>query len=139
MSKTLKIKIKTLDDFHGEVLSAMKELDSGKKKLKAKSDAKDVVYFDSQINFQKFFTAQKIEMLAIIKHAKPKTIYELATLAKRQFPAVLKDAKSLEDYGFIVLDHKEDARRSIQPRLSFNYDEIVVDIRVCGFKISIAA
>jgi predicted transcriptional regulator len=129
-----------MDDFHSEVLAGMRELDRGVKKvLKTKSDPKDVIFFDSQVNFQKFFTAQKIELLAIIKRAKPKTIYELATLAERQFPAVLKDVKSLENYGFLYLEENKDKRKSVCPKLPFNYEQIVIELPIRGYSVSLKA
>ncbi len=139
MSKSIKIKFKSLREFHQEVLEGMKELDKGSKNLKTKSDSKDVVFFDSMLDFQNFFTAQKIEILAIIKHVKPKTIYELASLADRQFPAVLKDVKSLANYRFLDLTENNDSRKSICPKLYFDYDEIEIDIPVRGYRVSLAA
>ena len=139
MLKSIKIKFRSLKDFHEEVLVAMKELDKGSKKLKTKSDPKDIVYFESMLDFQNFFTAQKIELLAIIKHVKPKTIYELANLADRQFPAVLRDVKSLAGYRFLELIENNDGRKSVCPKLYFDYDEIEIDIPVRGYRVSLAA
>ena len=99
--------------------------------------SKGVVLFESQSDFQKFFTPQKIEILATIKRATPNSIYELATLTERTFPAVLKDVKSLAEYGFIALKENNDSRKSICPKLAYNYEQIVVDIPNRGFSISL--
>lgn len=139
VSKSIKVKIKSLGEFHDEVLEGMKELDKRRKILKTKSDPKDVVFFDSMVSFQSFFTAQKIELLAIIKHVKPKSIYELAKHADRQFSAVLKDVKSLANYGFLLLENNETNRRSVCPKLRFNYDIIEIDVPIRGYRVSLQA
>ncbi|MBP6219237.1 MAG: hypothetical protein KA436_11675 [Oligoflexales bacterium] len=138
MSKTIKVKFKPLNEFHNEVLEGMKALDKGHQQL-PESDPTDIVLFDSMATFQSFFTAQKIEILAIIKHVAPKTIYELTSLTERQFPAVLKDVKSLASYGFLELKENNDSRKSLCPKLSFDYDEVVVEIPIRGYRISLEA
>ena len=139
MSKILRIRIKSADAFHGEILSAMRELDRKKKISSVKSDPKEVVFFDSQVSFRKFFTAQKIEILAIIKHVRPKSIYELATVADRLFPAVLKDVKALANYGFLKLEESGDGRKSLRPMLTFDYSYIVIEIPIRGYRVSLQA
>lgn len=138
--KKLKIKFRSLDQFNDEVLDAMRALDKGNKaSVKKNSDPKGTIFFDSQMSFQKFFTSQKIEILAIIKRQQPATIYELANIAKRGFPAVLKDVRALHDYGFVDLIENGDSRKSYQPKLAFNYEQIVIELPIMGYSVSLAA
>jgi predicted transcriptional regulator len=132
MSTTLKIKFKAL------ATSGSESPVRGKKRIMSADSTSVILYFPSTTTFQKFFSPQKIALLSITQQQKPKSIYELASLAKRTFPAVFNDVKSLVHHGFMVLVANNDARHSQQPQLAFNYEQIVVDNHIGPYRIDLA-
>lgn len=52
---------------------------------------------------KQLLSKEKIRILYTIKENKPKSVYELAKLLKRNFKAVRQDLKVLEDLGLVSL------------------------------------
>ncbi len=67
----------------------------------------------------KVITGARLELLSVIRKSKPKSIQELARLAKRDFKNVYQDIKLLAQYGLI--DLKENgARKASAPVSKFS-------------------
>ncbi len=118
--KTKKIKIgfkdirTTLDDFvgTGEALARGEQ---------AREEAG--VYFTNIEAFRRAITPRRLELLNIIKTARPASINQLASLARRNIKNVAEDIKLLAQVG--LLETKEVQNR-IVPQV--DYDEI--DLRI---------
>lgn len=118
-SKAMVIMFKNLDDLEKELLNL------GKKKV-SQMQSKNVVYFDSVASFRNFMTLQKLEILTMIASEKPKSIYELTKMLDRGLAPVQKECQMLEKAGFISMEKEKSGRGSLKPRLSFDYDRLLV-------------
>ena len=117
--KSVIVMFRGLDDLEKDLLSLAK-------KKTPKVQPKNVVYFDNITSFRNFMTLQKIEILTLIAVAKPKSVYELTQMLDRGLAPVQKDCQMLESAGFIRLEKEKGGRGSLRPRLTFDYDRIVV-------------
>ena len=74
----------------------------GKVKRKEKITHKYGIGFSNIASFRKFFSKRRIELLHIVKHRKPKSIYQLAKLVDRRYKNVYDDVKLLEKLDLIT-------------------------------------
>ncbi len=81
------------------------------------------VYFTNIEAFRKAITPRRLELLNIIKTARPGSINQLASLVRRNIKNVAEDVKLLSQVG--LLETKE-VRNRIAPQV--DYDEI--DLRI---------
>jgi len=104
----------SLDDFvdTGEALAQGEQVGEG-----------TGVYFTNIEAFRKAITPRRLELLNIIKTAKPGSINQLASLARRNIKNVAEDIKLLSQVG--LLETKAEHNR-VAPRV--DYDEI--DLRI---------
>lgn len=130
-------KVDALEIQFKSLKSLMTEVDSAISKRKPNIQKKNVVYFASLASFRSFMSIQKIEILSVITHRKPASIYELAKWVDRDFPAVLRDCVALESTGFIFLKEKKDAKSTKQPVLAFSYSRIVVHLPKSPYHIEL--
>lgn len=128
-SNSLKIKFRSLDQWE-------KELHNLPKARKAYVQPKDVVIFDSLNSFRNFMTLQKLELLTIIASAKPKSVYELSKMLDRALGPVQNDCNGLEGLGFIIFEQEKSGRKTIVPKLKFNYDTIIVELPDHHYELS---
>jgi predicted transcriptional regulator len=78
---------------------------------------------------RKLMSNEKARILHTIKTKKPKSIYNLAKILKRDLKSVREDVKMLERFGFIdFYSSKTGKRSSLQPYLSTNKLNIFVNI-----------
>src|SRR5580692_6030447 len=96
--KVMEIRIKSLNegwkDFREAFLAAKHRLPFKPRKG---------VYFTSLEAARNFLTPKRIELLHVIKEKSPKSLYELAKLAGRGFPSVVRDVNVLSRHGLIKL------------------------------------
>lgn len=83
------------------------------------------IYFTSLEAFRKVLTPKRLELLHLIKTARPVSINQLAKLAGRNIKNVAEDVKHLGQIGLVEI---EPVGRSAAPRVE--YDEIDVRIAV---------
>jgi len=89
-----------------------------KKPAKSKYRGYIVLSFPSFEVLGKIITGTRLELLSAIRIHKPRSIQELARLAKRDFKNVYLDVKLLAEYGLI--DLKENgARKASHPVAKF--------------------
>lgn len=81
------------------------------------------VYFTSFEAFRKALTPKRLELLHIIKARAPKSIKELAEMAKRDMKNISEDVKYLEQIGLLEKKEKE---KEIKPVI--NYDKLALEI-----------
>lgn len=130
--KEMIVAFKSLHGWKKEILHALKT-------RTPKVQPANVIYFDSWTSFRNFMTLQKIEILTMISSVKPKSIYELTRLLDRSLAAVQSDCEALGATGFIKLEKKKTGRGQIVPRLSFNYEKIVVRLPEHPYELSFKA
>lgn len=120
-NRSMIISFKSIDDLERDLLSLTK-------KRTPQVQAKNVIYFDTVTSFRNFMTLQKLEILTMIAFEKPKSIYELTKMLDRGLAPVQNECHMLEKAGFIKLERQKSGRKSLKPRLSFNYDRIIVQL-----------
>lgn len=130
LGNTMFIQFKGLDDLKEELLRAFHTREV------VYIQPKNVVLFDSIKSFRGYMTLQKIELLTVIANQKPKSIYELAKIVGRELAPVQSDCASLKSIGFIVFKREKTGRKSMAPRLKFNYNKIQVDVPKYRYELS---
>ena len=88
----------------------------------------EAAYFVDVETFQSVLTLKRIELLHAIHQYKPKSIYELAQLVKRNLKNVQNDTALLTRIGLISLTRRKEVRNNIIPRV--DYDRLQVQIPV---------
>lgn len=119
--KAIHIHFKSIDSLRNELLDLPK-------KRTAYVQPKDVRFFDSINSFRNFMTMQKVELLVLIANSQPKSVYELSKMVGRALGPVQNDCQSLAGTGFIDLQKQKSGRGSLKPKLTFNYDHIIVHV-----------
>jgi len=72
---------------------------------------------------------EKARILHLLKHKKPKSIYDLSKILGRDFKSVREDLHVLERFGFIDFnEEKKGKRTSLVPVLSIDNLQIKIDI-----------
>tara|TARA_Y100000310_G_scaffold244620_1_gene249422 strand:+ start:82 stop:438 length:357 start_codon:yes stop_codon:yes gene_type:complete len=74
----------------------------GKVKRGEKVVPKQKVSFNDIEGFRKFFSEKRMELLKVIKHRKPKSIYQLAKFVDRGYKNVYDDVELLEGLGLVT-------------------------------------
>ena len=122
--KNITVEIKPLRDVLKEAAEVMQDIRKGKS-VKPKKG----LSFGSIESFREFFTPRRIELLQVIKHKQPKSMYELAKLTNRELKTVFMDLKILDKYG-LVDTKKIPAKGKTGYKLKpiFDYDKLTVDI-----------
>lgn len=65
------------------------------------------ISFSDVESFRSFFSKKRLELLSVIKHKKPTSIYQLAQLTKRQYKNVHEDVNLLKNLGLISKDNNK--------------------------------
>ncbi len=120
--RKVKIEIRDIKAVFEDVKKTVKKIERGEK-LKPVKEPK--IYFTSIEAFRKALTPKRFELLHIIRTRKPKSINELARMAKRDIKNIADDVKYLEQVGLVEI--KETERRTA-PFVS--YDMIDLQIAV---------
>ena len=122
--KNITVEIKPLKDVLEEAAGAMRDLRKGKH-----VEPKKGLSFGSVESFREFFTPRRLELLRVIKHKQPNSVYELAKLTSRDFKSVDTDVKILEKHSLIdtkKVSIKGKTGYKIKP--IFDYDKLNVEI-----------
>jgi len=120
--KNVTVDVKPLKDVLKDAATVMNKLKKGQV-VKPKKG----LSFGSVEDFREFFTPKRIELLRVIKHRNPGSIYELAKITNRDFKAVVTDVKILEKYGLIDTK-KVMVKGGYKVKPIFDYDKLSVDI-----------
>jgi predicted transcriptional regulator len=130
--KTLFIRFTSLDQLEKDLLDIPKT-------KKGYIQPKNEIQFDSVNSFRNFLTIQKLEILTLIVAAKPKSIYELTKMLDRNLAAVQSDCRALEGVGFIKFQKQSDGRKTVVPKLKFDYNRIVVQLPEHPYELQFGA
>ncbi len=71
---------------------------------------------------------EKAKILHTIKESKPKSIYDLAKILKRDFKSVRQDLKLLEHFGMIKLQKQGKRKQKLMPEIAIDKLEITFEI-----------
>lgn len=85
--------------------------------------------FSSLEILRKILTKEKGRMLYTIKKDKPRSIYSLSKLLKRDFKTVSDDVKLLERFGFIdLIKEKNGQRVMLRPVIAVDSLNIIINL-----------
>ena len=115
-AKELKLYIEDTAEFKEKIKGELRAIDRGK----AKKLGEDSISFQSLDQFRKFLTPKRLELLRVIRHKKPSSMYELAKLVSRTPENVSTDIKFLEQLGFVEVDRIHDVRKKSVPEVNYN-------------------
>lgn len=113
--KKIKIGIKNVKDVLDDFVKAGEAIERGEEVKKEKA-----IYFESVKGFRKAITPKRIELLHLIREKHPKSIQELARIAKRDIKSIVTDVSILEELGLISMKRKKDGRRESTPMVDYN-------------------
>ena len=120
--KTIRIKLKSLDQALGEAISTMKAIEKGKSVKPRKGE-----YFENLDAVRSILTENRLLLLRLIRKYKPDSVAELARLAKRDFKHVHGDVALLQELGLV---HSTVNKQGKPTRLTSDTSEIVFKIAV---------
>ncbi len=130
--KPLKITFESLDEFIAKSKIAISEAIKTKRKSTQK---KDTQIWSSVEAYQQFMSDQKYAILATIYKYHPQSVYQLAKLLKRAQQNVARDCDLLEGHGFIKFENPKTSRNSKSPKLSFDYNAIIIHPPTVTYKV----
>lgn len=119
-----------------EITSIHKALDEFAETLKAVKAGKHVepkrsLSFESVEAFRSFFTEKRLEMLRVIRHRKPGSIYGLAKMLRRDLKSVRTDLDILVRLGLVRVKKKKAKTRTGYKKVpSVDYDRLVLEMVV---------
>jgi len=120
--KEIKVIVRPLEEDFDEIAEAFKKIEKGE----AVKDEKIVV--ESLDTLRKFLTPERLKILQVIKEHRPKSIYELSKIIKKDRRNLTRDLELLESIGLIEFEKSDDKKVKKMPVVS--YDEIQVSIPV---------
>ena len=123
-TKKLKLYIEDMEQFKKKIKEELKAIDKGR----AKTLSEDSISFQSLDQLRKFLTPKRLELLRVIRHKKPQSIYELAKLVERTPENVNTDLKFLGGLGFVEVTKVKEIRKKSIPEVS--YDKMTLEIPV---------
>ena len=75
--------------------------------------------FEGITQIRKLLSNEKARLMNVLKNKKPKSIYELAKILKRDFKSVNTDIKVLENFGFVdMISEMTGKRKRLRPILA---------------------
>ena len=120
--KTIRIKLKSVDQALDEAISTMKAIEKGKRVKPRKGE-----YFENLDAVRSILTENRLALLRLIRKYKPDSVAELARLANRDFKRVYGDLALLQDLGLV---HSTVNKQGKPTRLTSDTSEIVLKIAV---------
>ena len=111
--KVKKIRIKTSDEFFGELLTAAESLDEGHRIAPLRGE-----FFESLEAVRNVLTEKRIALWRLIRDRNPESISELAKLVKRNFKSVHQDVAVLVSVGLVELKKEKGKRGDTQRPVS---------------------
>lgn len=85
--------------------------------------------FEGLSALRNLLTNEKARILHVIKNKKPKSLYELAKILKRDFKSVMDDLKVLKRFGFIEMKSEKSGKR-VRHKPIVVVDTMVLEIKV---------
>jgi len=121
--KKIDIGIKGLKESLKDFADTWKALERGNNIKKQEG-----IYFDSIDAMKAVLTNHRLLILKTIREYKPKSVYELAKILRRDLKNVRQDLRLLSEVGLVIFKETETDRRRIMPEV--NYAKILLEIQV---------
>ena len=120
--KTIRIRLKSVDQALDEAVATMKAIEKGKRVKLRKGE-----YFENLDAVRSILTENRLALLRLIRKHKPESVAELARLAGRDFKHVHGDVALLQDLGLVRSTVNKQGKPT---RLMSDTSEIVFKIAV---------
>ena len=122
--KKVEVLIQPESKFRKRLREDFRKIDRGERKL----IRKESIIFDSIDQFRKIMTNKRIELLKVIRHKKPQSVYKLAKLVNRSVDNVNNDVRLLEQMGFLETEKTDKGRGRLMPLVDFDRIEVELPI-----------
>jgi len=86
------------------------------------------VGFESIEGLRNVLTKRRLELLSVVRHKKPQSIYELSKLLNRDLKSVNTDLKVLKENDFIEFKKENHGRQRVVPVVEFDNIDIMVKV-----------
>jgi len=100
----------------------------GKVRKGQKVESRMGISFESIDGLRNVLTRRRLELLSMVKHEKPQSIYELSKFLKRDLKSVNTDLKVLEENELIEFKKVSGGRQRLIPKVSFDNIKITVEV-----------
>ena len=122
----MRISIKPTEQFNREIVETFKAIEEGR----AVPQGPEISFASLDV-FRQFFTEKRLEMLHVIRHRRPGSVYALAKLLKRDFKSVHADLKRLAQLGLVrVRRQKAKTPKGYRAVPVVGYDRIILEMAV---------
>jgi predicted transcriptional regulator len=121
--KKIDIGIKGLKESLKDFADTWKALERGNNIKKQEG-----IYFDSIDAMRAVLTNRRLLILKTIREYKPKSVYGLAKILRRDLKNVRQDLRLLSEVGLVIFKETETDKRRIMPEV--NYAKILLEIQV---------
>jgi predicted transcriptional regulator len=121
--KKVRLEIQDENEFISEVKRDLKKIAKGES-IKNQS----TLSFESLKAMRRFITDERLKILKTVRKYRPKSIYELAGILKRDTKNVSDDVHFLSDLGLLDIKESKDGRKKTAPMV--NYKKIMIEIPV---------
>lgn len=122
-SKIVKFTVRPTKDILNDFATTLKKARKGKK-LKNHTG----ISFESIDGLRNVLTKRRLELISIVRHKKPRSIYQLSKLLRRDLKSVNTDLKVLTESDFVKVKRVNDGRQRLVPEVSFNNIKITVQV-----------
>lgn len=123
MTKIVKISVKPTKQALKEFAAAL-----GKARLGHAVKPYIGVGFESIEGLRNVLTKRRLELLSVVRHKKPQSVYELSKLLNRDLKSVNTDLKVLKEKDFIEFKKINDKRQRLIPVVEFDKIDIMVKV-----------
>ena len=86
------------------------------------------ISFESVEGLRNVLTQRRLELLSVVRHKRPQSIYELSRLLNRDLKSVSTDLKVLKENDFIGFKKVNHGRQRVVPLVNFDKIDIVVKV-----------
>jgi len=86
------------------------------------------ISFESIDGLRNVLTKRRLELISVIRHKKPESIYELSKILNRDLKSVNTDLKVLNENDFVELRKTSGGRQRVVPIVGFNKIDIMVKV-----------
>ena len=122
-TKEVIIKVESQKEFFNRQKNIFKDLDRGMLPKQESSYS-----FQNIEDYIKTLTPKRLELLSVIRHKKPKSMYELSKMVNRDFKNVSEDIHILKEVGLIEIEEKDIPKKIIIPSVKFDRLRISIPI-----------
>src|SRR3989339_1357958 len=120
--KVIKLTVKPAKEIIGEFATALERARHG-----GKTEHRVGISFESIDGLRNVLTKRRLELLSVIKHKKPQSVYKLSKLLNRDLKSINTDLKVLKENDFVELRKVNEGRQRVVPVVEFDKIDIMVE------------